>query len=101
MAPIRIALFLCDHTPPNVRESDGDYLTVFETLLRNSSPSTVFELVPFEVRTQLEYPKPEEIDTFQAILLTGSGKFSYSIQAHRELANEVMQLPRPTRMWNG
>ena len=90
MAPIRIALFLCDHTPPNVRETDGDYLAVFETLLRNSSPSTEFELVPFEVRTQLEYPKPEEIDSFQAILLTGSGKPSFSIQAWRELANEVM-----------
>ena len=74
MAPIRIALFLCDHTPPTVRETDGDYLNVFGTLLRNSSPSTDFDLVPFEVRTKLEYPKPEEIDTFQAIILTGSGE---------------------------
>ena len=74
MAPIRIALFLCDHTPPPIRAVEGDYLTIFETLLRNSSPSADFILVPFEVRDKLEYPKPEEIDNFQAILLTGSGK---------------------------
>ena len=79
MDPIRIALFLCDHTPPPVRETDGDYLDVYGTHLRNSSPSTDFELIPFEVRTKLEYPEPEELDTLQAIVLTGSGMPSLPI----------------------
>lgn len=71
MTSIRLALFLCDTPIPAVQETDGDYTTIFTTLLRNSSPSTHFIIDPYDVRHKQEYP--EDVDQYQGIILTGSG----------------------------
>lgn len=71
---IRIALFLCDTPIPDVIASDGDYTAIFNTLLRKSLPSDTnidYVLDPYDVRNKLEYP--ENIDDYQAVILTGSG----------------------------
>ncbi|KAF9806978.1 hypothetical protein IEO21_08421 [Rhodonia placenta] len=75
---IRIALFLCDTPIPDVIASDGDYTAIFNTLLRKSLPSDTnidYVLDPYDVRNKLEYP--ENIDDYQAVILTGSAASAY------------------------
>ena len=72
MTSIRLALFLCDTPLPSVQETDGDYTTIFTTLLHNSAPNTHFIIDPYDVKNRLEYP--EDVDQYQGIILTGSGQ---------------------------
>lgn len=78
---IRIALFLCDTPIPSVVEADGDYSRIFNEFVRKSMPNdqVTFVMDPYDVRNKMEYP--EDIDEYDAIMLTGSGGSSDNIQA--------------------
>ena len=80
--PYRIAVLLCDTPIEPVLAAQGDYGEIFRTLFRKSleaveasSPDEAsevdFEVDAFDVRTKLEYP--ENVDEYDAVLLTGSG----------------------------
>ncbi|KAH8103318.1 class I glutamine amidotransferase-like protein [Cristinia sonorae] len=71
----RIALFLCDTPIPAVRAEDGDYTDIFNALLRKSRPDIQYSLDPYDVREKMEYPK--DLDTYDAIILTGSAASAY------------------------
>lgn len=81
LSPFRIAVLLCDTPIAPVVAAQGDYGEVFRTLFRKSleaiqskSPSgsdVSFVVDAFDVRNRLEYP--EDVDIYDAVLLTGSG----------------------------
>lgn len=77
-SPIRIALFLCDKPIATVQATDGDYTSIFGTLLRKSLPAEAgveYSLDPYDVREALQYP--ENIDDYRAIIMTGSAASAY------------------------
>jgi len=75
MAPIRLAVLLCDTPAPPVLKEDGDYHKIFDVWLRGVSPSVDFTLDAFDVVNKMEYP-PEDAK-YDGILLTGSGQSNY------------------------
>ena len=82
--PPRLALLLCDTPMPAVQREYGDYAQIFKHLLRNALPASKsgsdgdapppFILDAFDVVHKMEYPKEEELETYDAVLLTGSGE---------------------------
>ncbi|KZS87381.1 class I glutamine amidotransferase-like protein [Sistotremastrum niveocremeum HHB9708] len=83
MAPVRIALLICDTpVPPVVRES-GDYLQIYGDWLRNSLrtalgdtvvPESRFIMDGYDVVHKMEYP---DLDQYEALVLTGSSASAY------------------------
>ena len=72
--PYRIAILSCDTPIPPVLAEQGDYGNIFRELFRKSLPSDKdFEFIAdaFDVRNKQEYP--ENIDIYDAVLITGSG----------------------------
>lgn len=71
----RIAVLLCDTPIKPVLSALGDYGEIFRTLFRKSLESesdTEFVVDAFDVRNKLEYP--EDVDLYDAVLITGSGE---------------------------
>ncbi|RPD65431.1 class I glutamine amidotransferase-like protein [Lentinus tigrinus ALCF2SS1-7] len=76
--PFRIAILLCDTPIPPVLAEQGDYGSIFRELFRKSRPSdsnVEFIADAFDVRNKQEYP--ENIDIYDAVLLTGSAASAY------------------------
>ncbi|KAI0746716.1 class I glutamine amidotransferase-like protein [Daedaleopsis nitida] len=74
----RIAVLLCDTPIQPVLSALGDYGAIFRTLFLKSLESesdTEFVADAFDVRNRLEYP--ENIDLYDAVLLTGSAASAY------------------------
>jgi len=72
MAPLRLAVLLCDTPLPPVLKDDGDYHKIFDTWLRSVSPPVDFTLEAFDVVKKMEYPPIGA--KYDGILLTGSGQ---------------------------
>ena len=72
MAPIHLAILLCDTPAPPVLKEDGDYHKIFDVWLRAVSPSVDFTLDPFDVVNKMEYPPNDT--KYDGIILTGSGQ---------------------------
>jgi len=75
MAPLRLAVLLCDTPLPPVLKDDGDYHKIFDTWLRSVSPPVDFTLEAFDVVKKMEYP-PIGAE-YDGILLTGSAASAY------------------------
>jgi len=75
MAPIHLAVLLCDTPAPPVLKEDGDYHKIFDTWLRSVLPSVDFTLDAFDVVNRMEYPP--DAGKYDGILLTGSGQSNY------------------------
>jgi len=75
MAPIHLAVLLCDTPAPPVLKEDGDYHKIFDAWLRGASPSVDFTLDAFDVVNRMEYPP--DAANYDGILLTGSGQSNY------------------------
>ena len=80
-APFHIAVLLCDTPVPAVLSAQGDYGKIFTTLfekslqsLKASTPDVELDFVvdAYDVRNKMEYP--EDVDKYDAVLLTGSGR---------------------------
>lgn len=107
----RIAVLLCDTPIAPVLAAQGDYGEIFRTLFRKSletiqskSPSgsdTNFVVDAFDVRNKLEYP--ENVDLYDAVLLTGSGMCLPSGSLNLKPSTNKIQLQRhrPTRISHG
>ncbi|KAI0371915.1 class I glutamine amidotransferase-like protein [Pilatotrama ljubarskyi] len=78
--PYKIAVLLCDTPLPAILASEGDYGAIFETLFRNSlqavgDPNVEFVVDAYDVRNEQVYP--ENVDEYDAVLLTGSAASAY------------------------
>jgi hypothetical protein len=71
----RLALLLCDTPIPEVKKDYGEYPTIFGRLFRTSLPDGIadFAMDPYDVRNAKEYPKMDILDTYDGIVITGSG----------------------------
>ncbi|KAJ8487782.1 hypothetical protein ONZ51_g3971 [Trametes cubensis] len=78
--PYKIAVLLCDTPLPAIVASQGDYGRIFETLFRNAlreagGPETEFVVDAYDVRNEQVYP--QDVDQYDAVLLTGSAASAY------------------------
>jgi len=96
MAPIHLAVLLCDTPAPPVLREDGDYHKIFDTWLRSVSPSVDFTLDAFDVVNRMEYPA--DAGKYDGILLTGSGQSNYLSSTSTLRSNILSQPPLRTRM---
>jgi hypothetical protein len=71
----RLALLICDIPIPEVRKDYGEYPMIFGRLFRTSLPDGFvdFALDPYDVRYAKEYPQTDVLDTYDGIVITGSG----------------------------
>ncbi|KAJ7595954.1 class I glutamine amidotransferase-like protein [Mycena floridula] len=79
--PKSIALLVCDTPIGDVVSDHGDYHAIFTTLLNKVVPYSdgtvpTFKLDAYEVR-DFVYPSEETIDTYDAVMLTGSAASAY------------------------
>jgi hypothetical protein len=72
----RLALLVCDIPIPAVVEDHGEYPVIFNRLFRTSLPGGLvdFALDSYDVRYAMEYPMGSVLDTYNGIIVTGSGE---------------------------
>ena len=99
MAPIRLAILVCDTPSPPVLKEDGDYHKIFGAWLRSVSPSVDFTLDAFDVVNEMVYP-PEDVK-YDGILLTGSGWSSSLLTTSTPRSNTSSQPLPCMKMLNG
>ena len=77
----RLALLVCDTPLPAVVKDYGEYPAIFGRLFRTSLPDGIadFALDPYDVRNAKEYPKMDILDTYDGIVITGSGDVTFSL----------------------
>lgn len=64
--------------PPNAEEAYGDYSEVYTTWLRRSlPPGTDLVVHSFDVVHKMKYPCEDEIDSYDAVMITGSASSAY------------------------
>ncbi|KAH9919503.1 class I glutamine amidotransferase-like protein [Epithele typhae] len=98
-APVRIAVLKCDTPNPAVLAAYGDYRAIFSTLFEKSlqafkasAPGTEnveFVVDDFHVRDDMKYPN--NIDLYDAVLLTGSSASAYE---NLEWINKLVEFVR-------
>jgi len=71
----RLALLVCDTPIPEVIRDHGEYPMIFDRLFRASLPDGLedFAMDPYDVRYAKEYPQMDVLDTYDGIVITGSG----------------------------
>jgi hypothetical protein len=71
----RLALLVCDTPIPAVAKDYGEYPVIFNRLFRTSLPDGLdFTLDSYDVRCAMEYPTGDVLDTYNGIIITGSGE---------------------------
>ena len=75
-AETRLALLVCDIPIPAVIRDHGEYPMIFDRLLRTSLPAGLddFAMDSYDVRYAMEYPMGGALDTYDGIIITGSGE---------------------------
>ena len=70
-----LALLICDTPIPEVKRDHGEYPMIFSKLFRASLPDGIadFALDPYDVRNAKEYPRMDILNTYDGIVITGSG----------------------------
>lgn len=83
----RLALLVCDTPILEVKKDHGEYPMIFGKLFRACLPDGIadFALDPYDVRNAKEYPRTDILDTYDGIVITGSG--DAHVQFHRPIAN--------------
>ena len=73
----RLALLVCDIPIPAVVKDHGEYPIIFERFLRASLPDglSAFTMDSYDIRYAMEYPKEDILDTYDGIIISGSGEF--------------------------
>ncbi|KAL1944062.1 hypothetical protein VTO73DRAFT_3880 [Trametes versicolor] len=92
--PYKIAVLLCDTPLPAILAANGNYGAVFEKLFRNSLPSSSipdaeFTVDAYDIRNEQVYP--EDVDQYDAVLLTGSSASAYE---NLEWINKLIEYVR-------
>ena len=72
-----LALLVCDIPIPAVVKDHGEYPKIFERFLRASLPYglSAFTLDSYDIRYAMEYPKEDVLDTYDGVIISGSGEF--------------------------
>ncbi|KAG6864345.1 hypothetical protein C0991_010320 [Blastosporella zonata] len=73
---ISIALLISGSIPDTLSPTYGQYLALFTRFLQDSLPDDAqvsFALDPFDVVNKMEYPSDEQLDSYDALMYTGSG----------------------------
>jgi hypothetical protein len=72
----RLALLVCDTPIPAVVKEHGEYPVIFNRLFRTSLPDGLVDFVldSYDVRCAMEYPTGGVLDTYDGIIITGSGE---------------------------
>lgn len=99
MAPIHLAVLLCDTPVPAVLKEDGDYHRIFDTWLGSVSFSVDYTLEAFDVVSKMEYP-PDDAQ-YDGIILTGSGQSKYPPAPPTFRSDALSQPPLHTKTLNG
>lgn len=77
MSPSRsksLALFICGSLTPNLHENYGDYTQVYTAFFRSALPKRLdFTFDSYDVVRKMEYPSEDLLDSYDGIVLTGSG----------------------------
>jgi hypothetical protein len=69
-----LALLICGSFTPNLQEKYGDYTRVFTNFFRSAQPKKIdFTLDSYDVVQKMEYPPEDKLDSYDGIVLTGSG----------------------------
>ena len=72
----KIALLVCGALPGSLPDTYGHYGPIFRQFLLKSLPNdTSFTLDPYDVVYKMEYPAEDQIDSYDGILFTGSGRY--------------------------
>lgn len=72
--PKKLALLVSGSLVGNLKDIYGDYSEVFRTFLQRALPKDVkFVLDPYDVVFKMEYPPEDQIDSYDGIIMTGSG----------------------------
>lgn len=97
MSKPRIALLVCDAPISDVLDKHGDYQKIFTRLLAKSLPSpsefeaeSHFTLDPYDVRI-LDYPKDEELASYNGVIITGSGLHFLSLGSEEACTDESLE----------
>ncbi|KIY43858.1 class I glutamine amidotransferase-like protein [Fistulina hepatica ATCC 64428] len=80
MTVVNIALMVTDTPSQPIRETHGDYHNIFSTWMKASAPDPKIaepRLTAFDVVQAMEYPTDEALDTYKAIIITGSAASAY------------------------
>jgi hypothetical protein len=74
-----LALLVCDIPIPAVVKDHGEYPKIFETFLRASLPDglSTFTLDSYDIRYVVEYPKEDVLNTYDGVIISGSGEFIF------------------------
>ncbi|KAG6911004.1 hypothetical protein DXG01_005419 [Tephrocybe rancida] len=80
--PIRIALIVSGSLPENLSATYGQYSVVFSRFLQDSLPDSdkdkvEFKIEPFDVVHKMEYPSEAQLDSYDALMYTGSAASAY------------------------
>ena len=70
-----LALLVCEVLGPELVDNHGHYSMIFDRLFRSSLPDKFpdYTMHPYDVRNAMEYPPMDTLDTYDGIIITGSG----------------------------
>ena len=75
----KLALLVCGALPVPLLDIHGDYGRIFRRFLLKALPNdTSFTLDPYDVVYKMEYPAEDQIDSYDGILYTGSGRYTHT-----------------------
>jgi len=75
----KIALLLCGNLSGEAYAQNGDYTSIYSRYLRETAPkSTQYTLDTYDVVKEMVYPSEEQEDSYNCIMLTGSGTVQVS-----------------------
>ncbi|EKM78971.1 hypothetical protein AGABI1DRAFT_114498 [Agaricus bisporus var. burnettii JB137-S8] len=80
--PVNLALLICDELPPEFNH--GTTTEIYDRWLSGAYPQGVLprlNLMPYDVHERQEYPTAEELETIDAVMLTGSREDAFGEDA--------------------
>ena len=76
-----LALLICGSLIPSLHDKYGGYTDVFTTFFRSASRKELdFKLDPYDVVQKMTYPSDDLLDSYDGIVLTGSGNYMFASQ---------------------
>jgi hypothetical protein len=90
----RLALLVCDIPIPAVKKDHGEYPMIFDRVFRASLPDRFadFALDPYDVRYAKEYPQVADLDSYDGIVITGSGDALLSVQFSQDKSHFALSI---------
>ncbi|KAF4609959.1 hypothetical protein D9613_010549 [Agrocybe pediades] len=91
----RIALFLCGNLSGEAYAQNGDYTSIYGRYLQATVPESIqYTLDTYDVAHEMAYPSEDQEDSYNCIMLTGSGTVQSPPAAHPPSDAASQLLPR-------